>query len=98
MAEFKADSSADDVKIEMFEGFGEIVVGGSSSNWYLLLTALCLQDNPQINKFLLANKLKIVDRLTKTKIFPREGMALPVGEVYEEPEKEEVLTLQDTEN
>ena len=98
MTEFRSDSPADAVTIEEFEGFGEITVGGTSSNWYLIVVALCLQDNPQVNKFLLANKLKIVDRMTKTKIFPRDGMALPNGEVYEDPTKEEVLTLPDTEN
>ncbi len=99
MAEFRTDNPADNMKIEEFEEFGEITVGGSSSNWYLLTTALCLLNDPQVNKFMLANKLKISDRITKTKIFPRNGMALPKGEVYEEPEKEEVLTLQeDTEN
>ena len=98
MTEFKADSPADAVTIEEFEGFGEITVGGTSSNWYLIVVALCLQDSPQVNKFLLANKLKIVDRMTKTRIFPRDGMALPNGEVYTAPEEEEVLTLPDTEN
>jgi hypothetical protein len=98
MTEFRSDSPADAVTIEEFEGFGEITVGGASSNWYLIVVALCLQDSPQVNKFLLANQLKIVDRMTKTKIFPRDGMALPGGEVYTAPEEEEVLTLPDTEN
>jgi hypothetical protein len=98
MNEFRADNPADAVTIVEFEGFGEITVGGTSSNWYLIAVALCLQDNPLVNKFLLANKLSIVDRMTKTKIFPRDGMALPNGEVYEAPAKEEVLTLPDTEN
>jgi hypothetical protein len=29
------------------------------------------------------------DRITKTKIFPREGMALPDGETYKEPPMED---------
>ncbi len=96
MVEFRAENPADDMKIEMFEGFGEIAVGGTSSNWYILMVAQCLDNQPLSNKFLLANKLKLVDRITKTRIFPRVGMALPDGEVYEEPEKEEVLILPDT--
>ena len=98
MVEFKTENPADDMKVEEFEGFGEITVGGSSSNWYLEMVGQCLANHPLTNKFFLANKLKIVDRMTKTRIFPRVGMALPNGEVYEEPEKEEVLTLPDTEN
>jgi hypothetical protein len=94
MTEFGPKVSADDVKIEWFEGIGEITVGGTSSNWYLLLVALCIQNNPQLNKFLLLNKLKITDRITKTKIFPRKGMALPDGETYEEPEEEETPALE----
>jgi hypothetical protein len=92
MAEFRSDNPADAIKIEDFEGFGEITVGGTSSNWYLIFVAFSLQNNPQVNKFLLANKVKLQDRMTKTKIFPREGMALPNGEVYHVPES------QDTEN
>lgn len=100
MVEFRTETPADDVKIESFEGVGELTVGGSSSNWYLIIVALCLLNDPQVNKFMLANKLKVSDRITKTKVFPRNGMALPNGEVYEEPEEEEVLTLpeEETEN
>jgi hypothetical protein len=46
---------------------------------------------------MLSNKLKVVDRMTKTEIFPRDGMALPNGEVYEAPAAEEVLNLPETE-
>ncbi len=98
MTEFTAEKPADDIKIVEFEGVGEITVGGASSNWYVIMVALCLQDDPQVNKYMLANKLRIVDRMTKTKVFPRAGMALPDGEVYEEPAAEEVLTLPETEN
>lgn len=97
MTEFKASTPADDVRIESFEGIGEITVGGASSNWYVVVVAICLQNDPQVNKFMLANKLKVVDRMTKTKIFPRDGMALPNGEVYEAPAEEEVLILPETE-
>jgi len=97
MTEFKS-SAPDDMGIESFEGVGEITVGGASSNWYILVVAMCLMNEPQANKYMLANKLKVTDRITKTRIFPREGMALPDGEVYEDPTKEEVLTLPDTEN
>ena len=58
------------------------------SNWNIIVTALCLQNHPQVNKFLLAQKLRLVDRITKTKIFTREGMALPNGETYTEDKKE----------
>ena len=77
----------DVVKIEEFEDFGELTIG-AGSNWTIVITALCLLDHPRINKFLLAQKLKLADRITKTKIFPREGMALPSGEVYQEPKEE----------
>jgi hypothetical protein len=72
------------LKVEDFEGIGEITIGVGSDK-HILMTAIVLMDNPQANKFLLAQKLKLSDRLTKTKIFPRTGMALPDGEVYIEP-------------
>jgi len=97
MTEFTSTTPADDVKIESFEGIGEITVGGASSNWYVVVVAICLLNDPQVNKFMLSNKLKVIDRMTKTKIFPRDGMALPNGEVYEAPAEEEVLTLPETE-
>lgn len=75
---------ADVVKIEHFEGVGDLTIG-TGSNWVILITALCLLDHPQVNKFFLAQKLRLTDRITKTNVFPREGMALPNGEVYEEP-------------
>jgi hypothetical protein len=98
MIDLSAANPADAVKMEEFEGIGEITVGGASSNWYIIAVALCLLNDPQVNKFMLANQLKVTDKIAKTKIFPRENMALPNGEVYKAPEKEEVLTLPDTEN
>ena len=75
------------VVIENFEGVGEITIG-VGSNWNIIVTALCLQNHPQVNKYLLAQKLKLGDRITKTRIFPREGMALPNGEIYKESTEE----------
>ncbi len=98
MSEFRSENPADDMRVVEFEGIGEITVGGTTNQMFLVVMGLCVQNNPQTNKFFLANKLNLVDRMTKTKIFPREGMALPDGGVYEEPEKEKVLTLPDTEN
>ena len=71
--------------VENFAGIGEITIG-IGSNWHILTTALCLLNDPQVNKYLLAQKLKLTDRMTKTKIFPREGMALPDGQTYRAPD------------
>jgi len=76
------------VTIENFEGFGELTIGVGSAN-HIMMTALCLQNHPEVNRFLLLQKLKMSDRITKTKIFPREGMALPNGETYKEPPMED---------
>lgn len=84
---FQSPSPVEEVKIENFEGFGDLTVG-VGSNWQILFTALCMQNHPQTNKFLLAQKLRLTDKMTKTKIFPREGMALPNGEIYKEPTTE----------
>lgn len=86
--EFQPPSPLETLKIETFEGIGEVTVG-VGSNWHKLIFALVLLDNPNVNKYLLAEKLKLSDRITKTKIFPREGMALPDGKVYVEPITEE---------
>jgi len=82
-------SPLDTIRIETFEGIGELTIG-VGSNWHIIAVALCLLNAPQINKFFLAQKLNLVDRITKTKIFPRNGMALPNGEVYQEPQSEVV--------
>jgi hypothetical protein len=79
---------AEMVKVEDFEGNGDLTVGVGST-LHILVTALCMFDDPRVNHFLLAQKLKLSDKMTQTKIFPREGMALPNGEVYNEPEKME---------
>jgi hypothetical protein len=76
-------ASLETARIENFEGIGEITIG-VGSNWYIIAISLCILNHPQVNKFLLAQQLNLSDRLTKTKIFPREGMALPDGEVYTE--------------
>ncbi len=82
--EMQSESPVEVLKVENFEGIGELTIG-VGSNWHILTTALCLLNHPQVNKFLLAQQLKMSDRMTKTTIFPREGMALPPGEVYKEP-------------
>jgi len=68
--------------IKEYPGFGELTIGTSDAN-KVIVTALCMLDDPRINQFFLDNKLKMTDRITKTAIFPREGMSLPVG-VYME--------------
>ncbi len=81
--------------IQEFEGFGEITVGGSVAGGdinRIFMTMGVLQNNPIVNSFLLANKVKLVDRTTKNKLFPRDGMPLQHGETYEAP-TEEVLEL-----
>ena len=85
--EIQSAAPVDVAKIEEFEGFGELTIG-AGSNWTIVITALCLLDDPQVNRFLLAQKLRLSDRITKTRVFPREGMALPNGEVYQEPKEE----------
>lgn len=69
--------------IKEYPGFGELTIGTSDAN-KIIVTALCMLDNPQVNQFFLDNKLRMSDRITKTRIFPREGMSLPEG-VYTEP-------------
>ena len=85
--ELQPKSPLETVKIEHFEGIGEITIG-IGNNWHILVTALCIQNDPQVNRFLLLQKLKLSDRMTKTNIFPREGMALPNGETYKESTQE----------
>lgn len=81
--------------VRSYEGVGELVVGGSDA-LRVLVTAVCLLNHPTVNQYLLDNKLKLQDRLTKTKIFPRDGMALPNGEVFKAPVVETV-SLDNTE-
>ncbi|KKN02511.1 hypothetical protein LCGC14_1116830 [marine sediment metagenome] len=81
--------------IQMFEGFGELTVGGSVSggdSTRVVFTALAMLNDPMVNSYFLAQKLKLSDRMTKTKIFPRDGMALLNGKTFSEPQ-EEVLEL-----
>lgn len=81
--------------IQMFEGFGELTVGGSAvggDRTRVVFTALAMLNDPMVNSYFLAQKLKLSDRMTKTAIFPRDGMALPNGENFSEPQ-EEILEL-----
>ena len=76
------DNSTKEPKIKEYPGFGELIIGSSDTN-KVLLTAICMLDNPRVNQYFLDNKLKMVDRITKTKIFPREGMSVPEGSYME---------------
>jgi hypothetical protein len=69
--------------IKSYEGFGELVVGRSTDT-KILIIALCMLDNPLVNQYLLDNKLRLSDRITKVVVFPREGMSLPDGIFYKE--------------
>lgn len=93
MSEFDGRKASEDTTpvIRMYEGIGELIVGGSDAN-KVIFTTLCLLNNPQVNQFLLDNRLRLKDRITKTIIFPRDGMALPNGQTYVSPKVEE-LTL-----
>lgn len=76
-------------QVQEFEGFGELTVGGSVAAGdvnRVLFTSLAMLNHPTVNAFLLANRVKMSDRMTKTVIFPREGMSLPGGETYSEQE------------
>lgn len=87
--------------IQNFEGIGELTVGGSAAGGdatRMLFNALAMLNNPLVNSYLLAQKLKLSDRMTKTRIFPREGMALPNGEIYIEPQVEVVELPETQEN
>lgn len=84
--------------IQEFEGFGELTVGGSVSGGdttRVVFTVLAMLNDPLVNSYFLAQKMKMTDRMTKTRIFPRDGMALPNGETYTAPQ-EEVLELPET--
>ena len=48
----------------------------------VIVAALAAMNDPNVNEVLLAFKVGFSDRFTKTKVFPRKGMALPNGEVY----------------
>ena len=88
--------------VQVFEGIGELTVGGSvaaGDSLRLIFTAFAILDNPNVNSYLLANRVKIQDRMTKTRVFPRNGMSLPAGEVYIIPQEEEPeLPSANTEN
>jgi hypothetical protein len=99
MSEFNGRRADEDIipTVEEFDGFGELTVGGSvaaGDTNRLVFTALAMLDDPAVNQYLLANKVKMQDRITKTRIFPRDGMSLPGGEVFSFPQ-EEVVELPD---
>jgi hypothetical protein len=85
MSEFDGRSASEDriPNIKHYAGFGDLVVGRSTDN-KVIITALCMLNDPTVNQYLLDNGLKLADRITKTVVFPREGMALPEGQTYKE--------------
>jgi hypothetical protein len=90
MNEFNAKSGLEDTlpTIKTYEGFGDLV-SGRGKEGYVMFVAICMLDHPLVNQYLLDNNVKFSDRITKTQIFPREGMALPGGVVYSAPAKNE---------
>lgn len=99
MSEFNGRRADEDVipTVQEFEGFGELTVGGSVAAGdvnRIVFTSLAMLNDPVINAYLLANKVRLQDRITKTRIFPREGMSLPDGQVFSFPQ-EEVVELPD---
>lgn len=88
-------------RVQEFEGVGELTVGGTVAAGdvnRLLFTCLVLLNDPAVNSYMLANGLKLQDRLTKTKVFPRDGMSLPNGEVFSAPQEETLDLPETTEN
>ena len=73
-------------KIQHYPGIGELTVGGGRE---VLWVALCMLNDPLVNQYLLDSLLRLEDRMTKTRVFPRVGMALPNGQFYEEEEESE---------
>ncbi len=78
-------NSVDDFKTQVITNLGELTVGGTSDPMRVLIAALANLNEPLVNEVLLAFKVSFSDRLTGTRIFPREGMALPNGQVYSAP-------------
>ena len=93
MGEFRAETFADSVMITKITNIGELAVGGTSDVQKVILSALANMNDPYINEVLLAFRVNFLDRITKTRVFPRSGMALPNGEVYKEEPKQEDLEL-----
>ena len=91
------ESKNEQVKlVKTYEGIGELVVGGSDLT-RVIVTALCMVNNPTVNQYFLDGQLNLKDRITKTRIFPRDGMALPNGQTYVAPVVEEVSVDNQTE-
>ena len=83
--------------VKKYEGIGELVVGGSELP-RIIVTAICMLNNPTVNQYFLDGQLNLKDRITKTRIFPRDGMALPNGQTYTSPVVEEVSVDNQTED
>jgi len=85
MVQFDARRDGEEIPVvKDYEGFGELVTG-SSDPTRVILTALCMLNDPKVNSYLLDCKLKMSDRITKTQIFPRAGMPLSDGSVFVPP-------------
>ncbi len=80
----RVTTAAEPPTVVDLEGIGEVVGGQHGSATTTLVVAMCVLNHPQVNKYFLASNLKLSDRLTGTKVFPRAGMTLPDGEVYVE--------------
>ena len=79
------ENPVDALKTQNITNIGELTVGGTSEVNRVILLALANLNDPHVNEVLLAFQVKFSDRFTKTRIFPRENMSLPNGEVYKEP-------------
>lgn len=86
-AKITEDADAPQIKVVDIEGIGEVMVGHGDAQATLMLVD-CARNDPTTNQILLASNLKFTDRITGTKIFPREGMAMPEGKSYIEKVKE----------
>lgn len=84
--------------VKQYEGIGELIAGNSAP-MKVLFTALAMVNHPLANQYLLDSRLYLQDRITKTVIFPRNGMSLPNGETYSVPVIEVVpLTVMENSN
>jgi hypothetical protein len=96
MVEFRSnvgEKPVDALAVKDIPNIGELTVGGTNDPMRVVIAALAALNNPNVNEVLLAFRVKFSDRFTKTRVFPRDGMALPDGEVYKEEPKEEIVEL-----
>lgn len=89
------ENAIDGLKTQIITNIGEMTVGGTSDVNRVIMLALANMNDPFVNEVLLAFQVKFSDRFTKTRVFPRNGMALPNGEVYTEKVVEPVVSTDD---